>query len=97
MKGYIKIESTAHEGKEGISIDTHLQDVSYMDRIAAVNGLCIALEITPTELKLMAGLLDSGFMDAFADTYRKDNAGKYSPETKKNHDFMVDLLRILAE
>ena len=97
MKGYIKIESTAREGNEGISVDTHLQDVSYMDRIMMVNGLCLALEITPTELKMMAGLLDSGLLDAFADVYRKDNAGEYSPEVKKNLGLMAELLKILAK
>ena len=68
MKGYIKIESATHEGKEGLSIETDLRDVSYMDRIAVVNGVCYALHITPTELKLMAGLIGSGLMEKLTDT-----------------------------
>lgn len=68
MKGYIKIESATHEDKEGLSIHTDLRDVSYMDRIAAVHGVCQALHITPAELKLMAGLIDSGFMKEMSET-----------------------------
>lgn len=68
MKGYIKIESATHEGKEGLSVKTDLRDVSYMDRIAVVNSVCHALHITPTELKLMAGLISSGFMEEMTDT-----------------------------
>ena len=69
MKGYIKIESATHEGKEGLSVRTDLRDVSYMDRIAVVNSVCHALHITPTELKLMAGLISSGFMEEMTDTH----------------------------
>ena len=68
MKGYIKIESATHEGKEGLSVKTDLRDVSYMDRIVVVNSVCHALHITPTELKLMAGLISSGFMEEMPDT-----------------------------
>lgn len=68
MKGYIKIESVTHEGKEGLSVETELRDVSYMDRIAAVNCMCKALHITPTELKLMVDMIISGFMEEVTDT-----------------------------
>ena len=68
MKGYIKIESTTREGREGLNIETDLWDVSYMDRILVINGVCSALQITPAELKLMAGLLGSGFMEEMTDT-----------------------------
>ena len=68
MKGYIKIESTTREVKEGLSIETDLRDVSYMDRIVVVNGVCSALRITSTELKLIADLIGSGFMEEVTDT-----------------------------
>lgn len=68
MKGYIKIESATHEGKEGLSVHTDLRDVSYMDRIAVVNGVCHTLDISPTELKLMASLMSSSFMEEMIDT-----------------------------
>lgn len=68
MKGYIKIESTTREGREGLSIETDLWDVSYMDRILVIHGVCSALRITSAELKLMAGLIDSGFMEGVTDT-----------------------------
>ena len=69
MKGYIKIESATHEGKEGLSVQTDLRNVSYMDRIAVVHSVCHALHITPTELKLMADLISSGFMEEMTDTH----------------------------
>ncbi len=69
MKGYIKIEASTYEGKEGLSVETDLRDVSYMDRIAVINGVCRALHITPTELKLLAGLISSGFMEEMTDTH----------------------------
>lgn len=69
MKGYIKIEASTYEGKEGLSVKTDLRDVSYMDRIAVINGVCHALHITPTELKLLAGLIDSGLMEEMIDAY----------------------------
>ena len=83
MKGYIKIESITHEGKEGLSVETKLRDVSYMDRISAVNGMCKALHITPTELKLMADMIISGFMEEVTDTVTlKDDTGVVSkPES----------------
>lgn len=67
MKGYIKIEAATHEGKEGLSVETDLQDVSYMDRIAVLHGVCNVLHISPSELKLMAGMISSGFMEEMTD------------------------------
>ena len=85
MKGYIKIESSIYEGKEGLSVKTDLRDVSYMDRIAVINSVCHALHITPTELKLMAGLISSGFMEEMTDTVTLEDETEVArkPETKK--------------
>ena len=68
MKGYIKIEAATYEGKHGLSVKTDLSDVSYMDRIAVLNSVCQAMHISPTELKLMAGLIGAGFMEEMTDT-----------------------------
>ena len=51
MKGYIKIESATYEGREGLSVEADLRDVSPMDRIVVVNGVRDALHITPGELR----------------------------------------------
>lgn len=67
MKGFIKIEATTHNGRKGLSAETDLYDVSYMDRLHVLHSMCHALEITPAELKLMAGFIDSGFADEVAD------------------------------
>lgn len=67
MKGFIKIEAVTHDGREGLSVETELYNVSHMDRLHVVHSVCCALKITPAELKLMAGLIDSGFADEIAD------------------------------
>lgn len=111
MKGYIKIESATHEGKEGLSVKTDLRDVSYMDRIAVVNSVCHALHITPTELKLMSGLISSGFMEEMTDTVtleddtevvRKPESDKIPKPTKKPNVHIIggdaeDMLELLKD
>ena len=91
MKGYIKIESSTHEGKEGLSVRTDLRDVSYMDRIAVINSVCHALHINPTELKLTAGLIGSGFMEEMTDTVTLEDETEVArkPETKKKPNVHV--------
>lgn len=93
MKGYIKIESATHEGKEGISVKTDLRNVSYMDRIAVVNSMCQALHITPTELKLMADLIGSGFMEEMTDTQvLEDDTEVVKPEPKERKRANVKII-----
>lgn len=101
MKGYIKIESATREGKEGLSIDTELSEVSYMDRIVVINGVCNALYITPTELKLMAGMIGSGLIDELVDTNTIEDDDDEPQETKKKPNVHViggdaeDMLELL--
>ena len=106
MKGYIKIESATHEGKEGLSVEADLRDVSYMDRIVVVNGVCDALHIKPTELKLMADLIGSSLMDELVsiDTLRNDDdepqGAKKKPNVhaiglKSDGDGIAELLKML--
>ena len=99
MKGYIKIEATTYEGKEGLSFKTDLRDVDYMDRIAVVNGICDALNITPAELKFMAGLIDSDLMEAMIDTSTLKNESVEPQKSKKKFDSddLVDLLKSMLD
>ena len=99
MKGYIKIESSTYEGKESLSVETDLRDVSYMDRIAVINGVCHALHITPTELKLMAGLIGSGFMEEMTDTVTLEDETEVArkPETKKKKKPNVHVIGLDAD
>ena len=99
MKGYIKIEATTYEGKEGLRVDTKLREVDYIDRIAVVNGVCDALCITPAELKFMAGLIDSDFMEAMVDTHNlKDESVEPQKSKKKfDSDDLVDLLKSMLD
>ena len=68
MKGYIKIEATTHEGREGLEVQTELEHVSFLDRMQVLHSLCHALHIKPRELKLMADLIGSGFMEEVVET-----------------------------
>ena len=67
MKGYIKIEATTHEGRDGLSIETQLENVSYMDRLQVLHSVCHALKLDADELDLMAHLMRDGIIDAAAD------------------------------
>ena len=99
MKGYIKIEATTYEGKEGLRVKTDLRDVDYMDRIAVVNGICDALRISPAELKFMAGLIDSDFMEVMVDTHKLQDESVEPQKSKKKFDVddLVDLLRSVLD
>ena len=99
MKGYIKIEATTYEGKEGLSFKTDLRDVDYMDRIAVVNGICDALKITPAALKFMAGLIDSDFMEVMVDTHKLQDESVEPQKSKKKFDSsdLVDLLKSMLD
>ena len=99
MKGYIKIEATTYEGKEGLSVKTDLRDVDYMDRIAVVNGICDALKITPAELKFMAGLIDSDFMEVMVDTHKLQDESVEPQKSKKKFDSddIVELLKSMLD
>lgn len=95
MKGYIKIEASTYEGKEGLSVKTDLRDVSYMDRIAVINGVCHALHITPTELKLMAGLIDSGLMEVLVDVNKLKDESVEPQQSKKQKFDSADIVAML--
>lgn len=103
MKGYIKIESATHEGKEGLSIETQLENVSYMDRIVVVNSVCTALRITSEELKLMAGLIGSGLMDELVDTNTLKDDDDEPQEAKKKPNVHIiggdaeDMIELLKD
>lgn len=99
MKGYIKIEANTYEGKEGLSVDTKLRDVDYIDRIVVVCGVCDALRISPAELKLMAGLIDSDLMEAMIDTRTLQDNRAEPQKSKKKLDSgdLVDLLKSMLD
>lgn len=86
MRGYIKIESVTHEGREGMSVETKLRDVSHMDRIVVVRGVCNALRITSEELRLIADLIGSGLIDELVgiDTLEDDDDDPQGPKKKPN-------------
>ena len=94
MKGYIKIEATTQEGKEGLRVKTELHGVDYLDRIVVVCGVCDALRISPAELKLMAALIDSDLMKALVDVNKlQDDCVEPQEAKKKPSNDLVDLLK----
>ena len=52
MKGYIKIEAGTHEGKEGLFVESHIEDVSSLDRCILMHSLKKALQMDDMEWKL---------------------------------------------
>ena len=100
MKGYIKIEATTQEGAEGLRVKTELHNVSNVDRIIVVGGVCAALHITPVELKLMADLIDSGLMEVLVDVNKlKDESAEpqQSKKQKFDSDDIVQLLKSMLD
>ena len=105
MKGYIKIEATTHEGREGLSVQTDLEHVTYMDRLQVLHSLCHSLNIEPGELKFMAELMDSGILDEAAEIKVLEDDDKCDCSCKKpkmhvigvdaNSKLMGDLLKML--
>lgn len=83
MKGYIKIEATTHEGREGLSVQTDLEHVTYMDRLQVLHSLCHSLNIGPKELKFMAELMDSGLMNEVVDIEALKDDDDEPQEAKK--------------
>ena len=67
MEGFIKIESACRGKDQGVSIETDLKDVTYVDRVVILKGVCQALHINSAELKLMAEFIDSGLLEALMD------------------------------
>ena len=100
MKGYIKIEATTQEGAEGLSVRTELHNVSNVDRIIVVSGVCDALHITPAELKLMADLIDSGLMEVLVDVDKLQDECVKPQQSKKqkfDSDDIVELLKSMLD
>lgn len=108
MKGYIKIEASTYEGKEGLRVQTEMAEVTYMDRIHVVHSVCHALRVTPSELKLLAGLMSSGLVDEMLDvkglhdeTEAADSEGSCNKNKKPNVHIIggdaEDMLELLKD
>ena len=52
MKGYIKIEAGAHGDKESLFVESHIEDVSTLDRCILMHSLKKALQMDDIEWKL---------------------------------------------
>ena len=52
MKGYIKIETGTPEGEEGLFVEGHIEDVSFMDRCILMHSLKNALKLDDAEWML---------------------------------------------
>lgn len=62
MQGFVKIEASTYQGKEGLSVESHLEHVGRLDRIQLVHALCTSLKIDADELRLLAAMMSSGVM-----------------------------------
>lgn len=66
MKGYIKITAATRDGRQGLEVETDVQDVSIMDRMQVLDALCRSFKFSPNELKLFMSLKGLGILDKAA-------------------------------
>lgn len=66
MTGYIKITAATRGGRQGLGVETNVQDVSIMDRMQVLDALCRSLKFSSKELKLFAALKGLGILDRAA-------------------------------
>ena len=52
MKGYIKIEAGTYGDKEGLFVESHIEDASSLDRCILMHSLKKALQMDDIEWKL---------------------------------------------
>ena len=67
MKGYIKIETGTHEGKEGLIVDCHIEDASTVDRCMLMHSLKKALQMDDITWKLYVVGEHKGLFDDMAE------------------------------
>ena len=66
MTGYIKITAATRNGRQGLEVETDVQDVSIMDRMQVLDALCRSFKVSPNELKLFMSLKGLGILDRAA-------------------------------
>lgn len=73
MTGYIKITAVTRNGHEGLNVQADMQNVSFMDRMQALDVLCRALHISSMELKVFVTMRSKGiFAQAFEVKHTQD-------------------------
>ena len=90
MTGYIKITAATRDGRQGLEVQTDVQDVSIMDRMQVLDALCRSLKFSPNELKLFMSLKGLGILDkaATVETIRDEHAKGPSADL---FDLLLDL------
>ena len=63
MKGYIKITAATRDGRQGLEVETDVQDVSIMDRMQVLDALCRSFKVSSNELKMFMSLKGLGILD----------------------------------
>ena len=66
MTGHIKITAATRNGRQGLEVETDVQDVSIMDRMQVLDALCRGFKVSPNELKLFMSLKGLGTLDRAA-------------------------------
>ena len=83
MTGYMKIEKCTRDGREGISCETHLENVDNVDKFQILNSVCDSLHMQPQEVMMFATLKS---YDAFE-----------KPEVIYNHSISTDFVGMLEQ
>lgn len=63
MKGFVKLEAVTHEGKEVISCECMLKDVSTMDRMQMVHALMRSLQFNKDETEAFIAVTRAGVLN----------------------------------
>lgn len=63
MKGYVKIEATTQDGREGLSVDVDVSEVSMVDKFQMVHALTKGLQFDKMEMMMFIDMYMHGVLD----------------------------------
>ena len=97
MKGFVKIEAVVRNGKEGLSVTTELQDMSYVDRMQMLHALCHALKLNPVDLQIMAEMMQSKTFNRSVTIEHVEDSSEQPAGVSRGNDVeeLVGLLKTL--
>lgn len=67
MKGYVKIEATTQTGREGLSVDVNVSEVSMLDKFHMVHALTKVLRLDKMEMMMFFDMYVHGVLDDAVD------------------------------
>lgn len=77
MKGFLKVEAVEKDGKEGISVQCDMTEVSLPDRLSILDGVATSLRMTPMQLQMFCDMRRAGVFGEAETIY--DHSSKNVP------------------